>query len=67
MDGPSIEVGEEYIFTLKVKARVNAFSDSHGECFMLELDRRDYRLSTSRVLYVNLDEIVSAEKIIKDE
>lgn len=51
----------EYEFTLRVVARVVKHHDSHGECYCLELDRRDY--AEPRFLPVDADEIMVASRV----
>lgn len=57
--GERLDEGEEYILTLRVRARVLNSSDAHGLCYELGIEQRDYH--EGRVVNVDADEIIRAE------
>lgn len=56
-------VAEEFVeLTIRVRARIIHVSDSHGLCFAMALDKRDYGLQSDRTVYLDEDEIISVVK-----
>lgn len=59
IDALQEQEGVEVTFVLKVKATIVRHSNSHGSCFLLTLERRDY--TSGREIWVDPDEIVDLE------
>jgi len=56
-----MELNGNYEVTIRVPVLVMERNESHGLCYQLQLDLRDYQSEKYRLVYINADEIIEVE------
>lgn len=54
-----IKEGVTYEVTLKLRVRFVDASDSHGRCFELQAEKRDFDYNRDRRMWVDEDEVIA--------